>query len=368
MARPSKGLRYVEPHRGRDGVTRYYFRCRGARTPMPLVDGDPKLDPAFMSAYATLFAEATGHKLPAYNVPRLARTANPVIMRAAPDSVGAAINRYYRHSTFAVLAPDTQESHRGALNRFAKKFGREPLSIMDHEAVQEAIKPLEPWPQRHLVTALRRFVRWARATGEMDTKAQDPTLGLALHDVPKIKGHQPWTTDHHKKFEKRWPIGTRQRLAYEIMLRLGLRRRDVHRLGPQHVTNGWLLFQPRKTSRTTAVWLDQPFDTRLAQVIAATTVVGTETYLVNDLGKPFAKSSFAAFMRRAYRAAGVPETCRNHGLRKNMMLELVEAEVRPHDIMALSGHSTLKEIENYTRNFDRRKAAIRAMQKRENNG
>lgn len=363
MARPGKkdGLRYVEPHKGPDGKLRYYFRRgKGTRTAMPPVTGDPKLDPAFMAAYAILLNEAAGIKLP----DRVLPPGRPVVIRATADSFAAALERYYRHSTFRALAPDTQEGHRGPLNKFARRFGTAPMLGLDHDVIQEAIRPLEPWPQQHLVTALRRFVRWARATGELDARAQDPTLGLVLHEVPKIKGHTPWTNAQRAQFERAHPVGTRERLAYEILNRLGLRRADVRRLGPQHVVGGMLRFQPRKTARTTAVWLEQPFDPELARIIAATTVVGTKTFLVNAQGEPFAKSSFAAFMRRAYKAAGLPAHCRNHGLRKAMMLDLVEAEAGVHEIMALSGHSTMKEIENYTRQFDRRRAAVRATEKR----
>lgn len=367
MARPGKkdGLRYVEPHLGPDGKLRHYFRIgKGTRTPMPPVDGDPKLDPAFMAAYAILLNEAAGKSLPAHALPK-PTGARPVVMRVATDSFGAALSRYYRHSTFAKLAQDTQYGHRGALNRFAKKFGTAPMNGLDHEVIQEAIRPLEPWPQQHLVTALRRFVRWARATGELDMKAPDPTLGLALHEVPKIKGHKAWTDAQRAQFERRWPVGTTERLAYEILNRLGLRRADVRRLGPVHVLGGMLRFQPRKTANTTAVWIEQPeFDPDLARIIAATTVVGAKTFLVDRSGKPFAKSTFAAFMRRAYAAAGLPPECRNHGLRKSMMLDLVEAGAAPHEIMAMSSHSTLKEIEGYTRAFDRRQATMRAMEKR----
>lgn len=366
MARPGKkgGLRYIEEHLGPDGKLRRYFRIgKGTRTPMPFVAGDPNDDPAFMQAYNALRGQATGIAIPADRLPTT-RGARPVMVRASADSFGAALDRYYRHSTFVALAEDSQYAHRGALNRFARRFGAAPMAGLDHEAIQEAIRPLEPWPQQKLVIALRRFVRWARATGELDARALDPTLGLALHPVPKIKGHQPWSDQHRAQFERRWPVGTRERLAYEIMARLGLRRADVRRLGPEHVVVGMLRFQPRKTARTTRVWLDQPIDPELMRVIAATKVTGAKTFLVNQQGEPFAKSSFAAFMRRAYAAAGLPAHCRNHGLRKAMMLDLVEAEAGVHEIMALSGHSTMKEIENYTRNYDRRKAAVRALEKR----
>jgi len=365
MARPGKkdGLRYIEPHKGNDGKLRYYFRRgKGARVAMPPVVGDPKLDPSFMAAYAILLNESAGIKLPNRILPTGPR---PVVMHVTADSFGAALSRYYRHSTFVALAEDSQYAHRGALNRFAKQFGALPLDGLTHNAIQAAIRPLEPWPQQKLVIALRRFVRWARATGELDARAQDPTLGLALHPVPKIRGHQPWTDKERTQFERCHPVGTRERLAYEIMNRLGLRRADVRRLGPEHVVNGMLRFQPRKTARTTSVWLDQPMDRELARIIAATKVTGAKTFLVNQQGEPFAKSSFAAFMRRAYAAAGLPAHCRNHGLRKAMMLDLVEAEAGVHEIMALSGHSTMKEIENYTRAFDRRKAAVRALEKRQ---
>lgn len=81
MARPGKkdGLRYIEPHRGSDGKLRYYFRRgKGTRTAMPPVDGDPKLDPAFMMAYGILFSEATGKNLPTHTQPKT--RARPVVM------------------------------------------------------------------------------------------------------------------------------------------------------------------------------------------------------------------------------------------------------------------------------------------------
>jgi integrase len=369
MARPGKkeGLRYVEPHRGPDGKVRYYFRKgKGARIAMPPVPPgtDPKLDPAFIAAYAMLLNEVAGITAPDRIVPKLPGGARPVVMRVTTDSFAAALSRYYNSSIFRGLAEASQTSHRGPLNKFAKRYGAAPMSGLTSTTVQEAIKPLEPFAQQKLVAAMRRFVKWARATGELDASSPDPMQGLALHPIPKIKGHQPWEAKHYAKFERRWEIGTRERLAYEILKRLGLRRSDVRRLGPEHVVNGMLRFQPRKTRNTTAVWLDQPMDRELLRIIAAT-VTGAKTYLVDNRGKPFANSTFAAFMRRAYDRAGLPPECRNHGLRKGMMIDLVEAQAGVHEIMALSGHSTMKEIENYTKAFDRRRAALRAIEKRD---
>jgi len=367
MARPGKkgGLRYIEEHLGPDGKLRRYFRIgKGTRTPMPPTAGDPNDDPAFMAAYNALRGEATGIAIPKDRLPKT-RGARPVIVRASADSFGAALDRYYRHSSFTELAAMTQENHRRDLNRFARRFGAAPMAGLDHEAIQEAIRPLEPFPQRHLVYALRKFVTWARATGELDARTQDPTLGLALHPAPKIRGHQPWTDKQRAQFERRWPIGTRERLGYEIMHRLGLRAFDARRLGPDHVSNGWLRFQPHKTRSSSKVWLDQPMDPELMRIIAATKVTGARTYLVNSHGKPFPRETFRRFMRDAYTAARLPADCRNHGLRKSMMIDLVEAEAGVHEIMALSGHVTMKEIENYTRDYDRRKAAVRAQEKRQ---
>ena len=54
---------------------------------------------------------------------------------------------------------------------------------------------------------------------------------------PKIKGKgfRPWTEEHCAKYEGTHPLGTRARLAYELLFCTALRRSDIVRIGRQHI-------------------------------------------------------------------------------------------------------------------------------------
>ena len=84
------------------------------------------------------------------------------------------------------------------------------------------------------------------------------------------------------------------------------------------------------------------------------------TIINTELGRPFTVNGFSGFMRDAITAAGLPLDCKPHGLRKTLGRLAADADVSAHDIMALLGHTTLKEAENYTRDADRRKGGRRA--------
>jgi enterobacteria phage integrase len=55
----------------------------------------------------------------------------------------------------------------------------------------------------------------------------DPSLGIKR---PKIREIRSWTDDEIQRFEQHWPIGTKERIAFALMLYTGQRRSDVHRM------------------------------------------------------------------------------------------------------------------------------------------
>jgi integrase len=81
------------------------------------------------------------------------------------------------------------------------------------------------------------------------------------------------------------------------------------------------------------------------------TLIGTGT------GKPLGRSGLSNFMARAIELAGLPAKCVAHGLRKAGMRRMAEAGYSEKQIAAWSGHTTLKEIERYTKAADQRRLA-----------
>jgi integrase len=55
--------------------------------------------------------------------------------------------------------------------------------------------------------------------------------------------------------------------------------------------------------------------------------------------------------------------CSFHGLRKAASVRLAEAGCTPHEIAAITGHASLKEIVRYRQTADRKRLARSAMEK-----
>jgi integrase len=60
-------------------------------------------------------------------------------------------------------------------------------------------------------------------------------------------------------------------------------------------------------------------------------------------------------------AAGLPKRCVVHGLRKAAARRLAEAGCTPHEIMSITGHTTLKEVTRYTDAVNRERLARSGM-------
>ena len=91
-----------------------------------------------------------------------------------------------------------------------------------------------PSQARNFLDAMRGL--FSGRAGE-DVKA-DPTVGVENPPRKKGDGFMPWTEEHVAAYERRWPIGTRQRVWLDVLLYTGLRRGDAVRFGRPHVRDG----------------------------------------------------------------------------------------------------------------------------------
>ena len=200
---------------------------------------------------------------------------------------------------------------------------------------------------------IRILMRFAIEEG---WRKDDPTLGVKPLRI-KSDGFHCWTDEEIETFERRWPIGTPQRLAFALLLYSFQRRSDVIRLGRQHVQNGLLKVVQQKTGTL----LQLPMHSDLQRIIDATPS-GNLTFLCTSHGAPFTAAGFGNWFRDACRAARLPERCAAHGLRKAACRRGAEAGWNPLQIAARSGHKTLKEVERYTKAADQKRLAETAMQ------
>lgn len=160
-----------------------------------------------------------------------------------------------------------------------------------------------------------------------------------VHDIAKLptsktgEGFYTWKKDDLSAFESRWPLGTYQRLAYEIIVCTGLRRGDVHKFGKQHIKNG--VYSVR-TSKTGMV-VESAVPPRLAHAIASTPT-GDLFFITRDGVHPFkSKESFGNWFGDACKAAGVPGSA--HGIRKGIASLAAEGGMTEAELNSFFGWS-----------------------------
>jgi integrase/recombinase XerD len=91
---------------------------------------------------------------------------------------------------------------------------------------------------------------------------------------------------------------------------------------------------------------------------------GHLTYIVTARGKPRSKYGLGNDFAKWVTEAGLPARCRLHGLKKGGMRRLAEDGATAHELMAMSGHLSLSEVQRYTDDADRLRLADRAMAKK----
>jgi integrase len=153
-------------------------------------------------------------------------------------------------------------------------------------------------------------------------------------------------------------MGSKPRLALALLLYTGQRRSDVVKMGRQHIRAGVLTVKQEKTGATLAI----PVHPHLQAVLDATASEHL-TFLVTATGKPYGGNAFSEQFRNWCDAAGLPRRCKPHGLRKAACRRLAEAGCSGNEIMAISGHATLKELVRYTAAADQARLARNAMAK-----
>jgi enterobacteria phage integrase len=196
-----------------------------------------------------------------------------------------------------------------------------------------------PGQRLAILKLLRVLIRHAIAIGWLN---HDPSLGIKRPRSGEIRS---WTEAEIAQFEARWPIGTKQRLAFALMLYSGQRRSDVHRMTWTDIDGDSIRVVQQKTGAKLTIRLHSELRAVLAEATR-----DHVTILNTEYGRPFTVDGFSGFMRGAITAAELP--LEPHGLRKAAGRRLAEAGCTSREIMAVLGHKSLGEVERYTREAD----------------
>ena len=275
--------------------------------------------------------------------------------RVKPGSVAAVIAEYLDSQTFFTSkSAGTQRMRRGILERFRAAYGERPMALLPAEWIEALLDSKPPHAARSWRATLRSLCQFGVKRRYLRT---DPTATIKLASIDS-DGFHTWTEDEIGQFEAHHPVGTKPRLALALLLYTAQRRSDVVRMGRQHIKDGVLTVKQEKTGVTLAI----PVHPHLQAVLDATPSEHL-TFLVTVTGKPYGGNAFSAQFREWCDAAGLPKRCKPHGLRKAACRRLAEAGCSTKEIMAISGHATMKEIVRYTDAADQARLARNALAK-----
>jgi integrase-like protein len=325
----------------KDPRRRYYFRVRGRKAiPLPGLPGSEE----FMTAYAMALAA-----LP--EAPTEIGSG-----RTLPGTINALAVTYYRSDDWLGLEEETRKTRRRIIERFRAKHGDKRVAMLQEEHIRNMMAALPSLSaKRHWLKAIRGLLRSAIPTMRKD----DPTKNIASIKLPKSKGHHTWTDSEIEQYRAYWPLGTQQRLVMEFALETVSRRGEVVRFGPQHIRNGRIKIERTHGSQD----VDIPVSAEL-QAACDAMPKGHLTYIVTVYGKPRSKFGLGNDFAKWATEAGLPTNCRLHGLKKGGMRRLAEVGGTTHELMAMSGHRTLTEVQRYTADADQQRLADRMMDKK----
>src|SRR5262249_29105787 len=338
-------FKYLVEDVDRYGNIRLYVRVRGRRKVRIRV---PFGTDQFLASYNAAVSDHV-------TAPRQAR-------EAKAGSFRHLCQLYYASATFKLLDGSTKSWRRRALNPICDGHADKPVALMlprHVRRIRDALRGATPAAANQRLKALKALFAWA-CEDVPDLAPQNPALG-----VKKIKyatsGFHSWSPDEITQYRTRHPLGTKARLALDLLLYTSGRREDAVRLGPQHIRNGRVQFRQAKNEHRNPIDVDIPVHSELLNSIDAAPS-GHLTFLVTEFGRPFTPAGFGNWFRDQCDQANLHH-CSAHGLRKACATALAQAGATAHEIASVTGHQSLEEIERYTRAAERSRLADRAMKK-----
>jgi integrase len=335
-------LKHVDRFVDRCGYVRHYFRRdRGARILLP---GEPGSD-EFMRAYEAALASG----------PQPSKAKR----RGAPGTFDDLLQTYFESMAFVRLAQSSRETYRLTAEKLVREenIGHRLVAQLQRKHVDRMIgkRAATPGAANNALTVLRILLRHAI---ELGWRTDDPTL--RIRRFPGGEYHT-WTNEEIAVFENRWPIGTRERTAFALLLFTAQRTSDVRTMAWSHLEGSGINVAQQKTKARLWIPLHPELATILTQWPRSHVAI-----LTSNLGAPFSRDRLQHWLAWAIDRAGLPKRCVPHGLRKAAARRLAEAGCTAHQIAAITGHKTLGEIERYTKAAEQRGLAHAAMAQLQN--
>jgi integrase len=334
----------------RHGKTVWFVRIgKGPRTRIRAAFGTPAFDAEYVAA-------VSGELAPSARARVLATS-----LRWLWDS-------YRETGAWTELALSTRRQRENIMLHVLKESGAKPYGAIKPSHIQDGVdrRSKTPAAARNFLDTMKGLFRWAKKRGHV---ALDATAGDV--DSPKRKksnGFPAWTREDVAAYQRRWPIGTRQRVWLDVLLYTGPRRGDAAIIGKQHERDivdedgniaRVVQFKTEKSGELVTVTLPILPILRITLDAGPT---GDLTWICGARGRPFVKESFGNKFSEAARQAGIKKSA--HGVRKIAATIAAENGATEKELDAIFGWTDDGRTSGiYTRDANRAKLAVRSMHK-----
>lgn len=320
----------VTEYKDRHGKPRYRFRKRGL--------------PEYHFKHAPGTPEFMEELRAAQTAPKVEDS------RWLPFTYDALAISYYETPNWIKSKASTQATYRGIIERWRSSNGRADVRRVTTANIDKKLASMAETPAaaNNLRKVLSRLHRHAIKLG---WRQDNPVAATDAYEAGE--GHHCWTDDELDAFDKRWPIGTKERLAKELLFNTALRKSDVLTVGSKNVVGNRLELYHSKNDSATSI----PIAPNLRKALDA---CPSDPFISTIYGKPYTSTGFYNWFKRACEKAGIGH-CSPHGLRKAISRQLAESGATVLEGRAVTGHKTDKEFMRYAEAANRRLMADRAL-------
>ncbi len=318
----------------------YFRRGRSVRVRLP----DDYGSPAFMDAYEAALRGASSTRK---------------VSGAPGNSLQFLVDAWRQSSDWAGTSIATRKQRENILHHVLETAGRTPFEAISASHIREGRERRKDAPAAAniFLKTMRALFRWAK---EAELVTVDPAK-----DVPflkaKTRGFTPRTLEDVMKYRCRWPLGTRQRVALEVILNTGLRRSDAVRVGRQHVKDDVNTINTFKSEngRQATVTVYIPILPALHEALKAGPT-GDLAFIASERGVHLTKESFGNCFRRWCAEAGLSKGKSAHGIRKLCASRIADNGASEMELQSLFGWVTNQQSVVYTREANRKRLALQA--------
>lgn len=266
--------------------------------------------------------------------------------RTKPCTIDDVVARFYKGRVYKKWADSTKVTNRAIIEKWREEYGRYSVKTLKKHNIENMMAERSGTPH-----AADNFLKRIRQVLDVAVDLEWIPANPARKVKPfnqESEGIYTWSESDIAKFYEYHQPGTDAHDAMTLMLYTASAKVDAVRLGPFSIKDSdegpRLTYRRQKTRHRKAMTVSIPIHPDLAPVLHRRMNMGT--FLQTRAGSQRSEKGLGNLMRKWCDDAGLPQ-CSAHGLRKACARRLAEGGATAPQIMAITGHKTLSEVQRY---------------------